>query len=464
MTLSLELAARILAFDSSRAEAEALDAARVAITDTLAVMLLGASDDACRILAGAPGVADGDGPCVVAGTPLKRAPLDAAMLNGVASHAHDFDDFTQEFGGHPSVPVLPALLALCDIRGVSGRDLLGAFIVGVEAETRIALGVHFHHYEKGWHPTATLGVFGAAAASARLLGLDEKQTAAALCVAASLASGIKANFGTMTKPLHVGHCARNGLFAAMLAEGGFSANLDAFEAPQGFLNVFNGPGRYNTDRMLENWFDRPVVVAPGISIKQFPCCGSTHPAIYVALDLRREHAFQSDDISEIEIRTHPLRLPHTDNPDPASPLQAKFSIQYCVARALASGNVSLTDFDPDCIHDPEARRLMAATRVVPDAAFAGSKHRAFGAAVTIVLNDGRTLRGEVAQRAGRGRDDPMSAEELKAKFNDCAERALPAIRVAALWELLSKLDALADARDLTRALAAEQPRARAAGT
>ena len=463
MTLSRQLAARILAFDFSRTEAEALDAARIAITDTLAVTLLGASDDTCRILAGAPGVADGEGPCVVAGTPLKRAPLDAALLNGVASHAHDFDDFTQDFGGHPSAPVLPAVLALCDIRKVSGRELLGAFVVGVEAETRIALGVHFHHYEKGWHPTATLGVFGAAAASARLMCLDEKQTATALCIAASLASGIKANFGTMTKPLHVGHCARNGLFAAMLAEGGFNAKLDAFEAPQGFLNVFNGPGRYDTDRMLGDWFAPPVIVEPGISIKQFPCCGSAHPAIYVALDLKREHDFQSGDISGIEIRTHPLRLPHTDNPEPASPLEAKFSIQYCVARALASGNVSLTDFDRDRIRDPEARRLMAATRVVPDAAFAGNKHRAFGAAVTIVLNDGRTLRGEVAQRAGRGRDDPMTSDELKAKFDDCAKVALPAVRAAALWELLARLDALADARDLTRALAEETPRARAAG-
>ncbi len=463
MYLSQELAARILGFDPSRADAEALDAARIAITDTLAVTLLGASDAATRIVSQTPGMADGGGPCVVAGTSLKRSLLDATLLNGIASHAHDFDDFTQEFGGHPSVPVLPALLALADTRKVSGRDLLHAFIVGVEAETRIALGVHFHHYEKGWHPTATLGVFGAAAASAHLMGLNDKQTATALCIAASLSSGIKANFGTMTKPLHVGHCARNGLFAALLAENGFSANLDAFEAPQGFLNVFNGPGRYDTERMLKGWFDPPLILEPGISIKQFPCCGSTHPAIYVALDLKRDHVFHSGDISEIEIRTHPLRLPHTDNPRPESSLEAKFSIQYCVARALHSGNVSLSDFEQEQIRDPEVRRLMASTRVVPDAAFAGNKRRAFGASVAITLKEGRRIKGEVAERAGRGRDDPMSAEELKAKFDDCAGHALPAVRAAALWDLLAKLEDLADVRELTRALAAEAPRARAAG-
>ncbi len=463
MVLSLELASRILGYEPSRAEAEALEAARIAVTDTLAVTLLGAFDATTRILSQTPGIADGDGPCVVAGTSLKRSLLDATLLNGVASHAQDFDDFAQEFGGHPSVPVLPPLLALADTRKVSGRDLLRAFVVGVEAETRIAAGVHFHHYEKGWHPTATLGVFGAAAASAYLMGLSEKQTATALCIAASLASGIKANFGTMTKPLHVGHCARNGLFAALLAESGFSASLSAFEAPQGFLNVFNGPGRYRVERMLEPWFRPPVILEPGISIKQFPCCGSTHPAIYVALDLRRDHPFDVGDISEIEIRTHPLRLPHTDNPNPESPLRAKFSIQYCVARALASGDVSLADFEVARIRDPEVQRLMAATTAVPDAAYAGDKSRAFGASVAVTLTDDTRLEGRVAQRAGRGRDDPMSTQELKAKFEDCATSALSAARTAALWELLLKLDELADVRELTRALAAELPIARAAG-
>ena len=463
MTLSLQLASRIQGFEPATCGPEALRAARIAITDTLAVTLLGASDAATRILSQTPGMADADGPCAVAGTPHRRSLLDAALLNGVASHAHDFDDFTQEFGGHPSVPVLPGLLALADSRKVSGLNLLHAFIVGVEAETRIALGVHFHHYEKGWHPTATLGVFGATAACAYLMRLDEKHTATALCIAASLASGIKANFGTMTKPLHVGHCARNGLFAAMLAEGGFSASLSAFEAPQGFLNVFNGPGRYDVERMLGNWFDPPLVLNPGISIKQFPCCGSTHPAIYVALDLLRDHPIVVGDISEIEIRTHPLRLPHTDNADPVNPLEAKFSIQYCVARTLVSGNVSLVDFEDSRIRDPEVRRLMASTQVFPDAEFAGNKNRAFGASVAVTLNDGRRVEGRVAQRAGRGRDDPMSTDELKAKFDDCARGALSSARAAALWELLLRLESLADVRELTASLSSEAPRARAAG-
>jgi 2-methylcitrate dehydratase PrpD len=453
MTLSLELASRIRAFDTKRIGAELARAAKTAIVDTVGVTLLGAEDESTRILADTPGVAGAPGSCVVIGTPMRRSPLDAALLNGVASHAHDFDDFSREFGGHPSVPVLPALFAVSERGGVTGADLIAAYVVGVETETRIADGVHFHHYQKGWHPTATLGIFGAVAGCARLMGLDEPRTATALCIAASLSSGIKANFGTMTKPLHVGHCARNGVLAALLAERGFSAKLDAFEAPQGFLNVFNDPERFDTVAMLQDWYEPPVVSEPGISIKQFPCCGSTHPAIYAALELRREHDFDAADIAGVEIRAHPLRLPHTDNAAPGDPLEAKFSIQYCVARALLSGGVSLADFESERIDDPQVRRLMGLIRVIADAETEGGQSDPFGAAVSVAISDGRYLETRVARRAGRGADNPMTHEELRAKFEDCARSVFPSADRAALWELLWRLETLADVRELTEAMA-----------
>ena len=453
MTLSLELASRIHAFDTKRVGAELARAAKTAIVDTVGVTLLGAGDESTRILADTPGVAGAPGTCVVIGAAIRRSPLDAALLNGVASHAHDFDDFSREFGGHPSVPVLPALLAVSERGDVSGADLIAAYVVGVETETRIAGGVHFHHYEKGWHPTATLGIFGAVAGCARLMGLDERQTATALCIATSLSSGIKANFGTMTKPLHVGHCARNGVLAALLAERGFNAKLDAFEAPQGFLNVFNDPGRFDAVGILQDWYDPPVVSEPGISIKQFPCCGSTHPAIYAALELERDHDFDAADVAGVEIRAHPLRLPHTDNAAPGDPLEAKFSIQYCVARALLSGGVSLADFGSGRIHDPQVRRLMGLTRVIADADTAGTQIDPFGAAVSVGLSDGRRLEIHVAQRAGRGAANPMTNKELRAKFEDCARRVFSSAERAALWDLLWRLEALTDVRELTQAMA-----------
>jgi len=214
---------------------------------------------------------------------------------------------------------LSALFALADAIGASGQDFMTAYVVGFETETKIGLGVNMYHYTKGWHPTATLGVFGAAAACAYLLRLSAAQTATALAIAASFASGIKANFGTMMKPLHVGHCARNGLAAALLARAGYTANTaSAFEHKQGFFQVFNGTGNYDVARILPAWAHPWDIVAPGIAIKQYPCCGSTHPAIDALLLLLRAHDLQPAQVARLEAWIHERRLEHTNRPDPQS--------------------------------------------------------------------------------------------------------------------------------------------------
>ena len=243
-------------------------------------------------------------------------------------------------GGHPSIAVLPGALALAESLGARGRDLLLAFGTGLEPQARIGHAVHTHHDEKGWHPTATLGIFGAAAASARLLGLDADGTATALAIACSLSSGVKANFGTMTKPLHAGECTRNGLYAALLAKEGFTACLEAFEHKHGFFEVFNGAGNYVAGKVLESWADPLEILNPGVGLKQYPCCGSTHSAIDAMLILRERHRLTPGEVAKIESITHDRALAHTDRPDPRSSLDAKFSVQYCVARALMHGDVT----------------------------------------------------------------------------------------------------------------------------
>src|SRR3954452_12417619 len=217
---------------------EAVHWAKTAILDTVGVTLAGAAEPCTQIVARvlAAGTGAGSGECLIFGSDRRAAPLDAALINGTAAHALDFDDVSNSMGGHPSAPIVPALFAAGEILDSTGREFIAAYVAGFETETRIGRGVNLHHYEKGWHPTATLGVFGAAAACCHLMGLDRAKTAQALAIAASLASGIKANFGTMTKPLHVGHTARNGLFAAMLAREGFTANDAALEHRQGFLS------------------------------------------------------------------------------------------------------------------------------------------------------------------------------------------------------------------------------------
>lgn len=267
--LASQLAARCVAYRLDTDDGVLVSAARTAIIDTLAVTLCGAREPCTRIARESLGGL-APGPATVAGTEYSTTVLDAAFINGVASHALDFDDFTQEFGGHPSVPIVAGLLALAESEGAAGESFMQAYVVGVELETRIAQGVHFEHYERGWHPTSTLGVFGGAAAAARLMQLDQARTATALAIAASLACGIKANFGTMTKPLHVGQCARSAVHAALLARAGFEANHGVFEHPQGFLDVYNGRGAHHAQRMLEPWFALPCSWSRGSGSSSSP--------------------------------------------------------------------------------------------------------------------------------------------------------------------------------------------------
>jgi len=279
-TLAESIAERIHRLRHEDLTPASLEWTRAAFIDTIGVALAGIVEDGPRILMTVPGVATSQGPSLIYATATRTSVLDAALVNGTAAHALDYDDVSGALGGHPSVMLIPPMLALAEQVGASGRDLALAYVVGYETACRIARGVHFHHYDKGWHPTATLGIFGTAAAAARLLRFAPEQTAMALGLAASLAAGLKANFGTMTKPLHVGHSVRNGLFAALMVKQGFTANPAALDAKQGFLDVFNGPGTYDTQRMLADWY-APLEVDGGgePGLKPYPCCGSTHASI-----------------------------------------------------------------------------------------------------------------------------------------------------------------------------------------
>ncbi len=431
---------------------DAVHWAKVAILDTVGCTLAGAREDCARIVGQVATIGASGGDCLVFGTDRRVSPLDAALINGTAAHALDYDDCSDTLGGHPSAPVLPALFALAETRAVSGRDFLASYVAGWEAETRIARGVNFHHYTKGWHPTATLGVFGAAAACSHMLGLQPTQTARALALAATFSSGLKANFGTMTKPLHVGHAARNGLLAALLAADGFTASADALEHKQGFLHVFNGAGNFNAEAIVAHWGAPWDIVSPGVAIKQYPCCGSTHPAIDAMLMLVREHDLTPAKVARIESWTHARRLAHTNRPDPQSELDAKFSVQYCLARAVVSGRVSIEHFEGDSYRDPTVRALLP--RIVSEAQAPkpvdDGEH--FGADVTVTLTDGRVLTQSVPRPLGRGPTIPLPVELLEIKFLNCAQRALPAATARGLLGMLRGLEGLNRVRSLTDAM------------
>ena len=452
-TILERLASRVQAFDTAKIPHAAIHLARIAIIDTIGVTLAGVIEPCSTHLLRTPGIATAPGVCTIFGTNQKTSALDATFVNGTASHALDYDDFSQPMGGHQSAPLVAPLMALAEERGRSGLQLIQSYIVGIETEIRLARAVNFHHYDIGWHPTATLGVFGAAAAAGHMLGLDEKKLAIALAIAASFASGIKANFGTMVKPLHVGQSARNGLLAALIAEAGYDANPAALEHKQGFFNAFNGPGNYDAERIFKDWADPLEILSPSMGLKQFPCCGSTHPAIAMALKLRQEEDIVPDDILAVDIMPHGRRLPHTNNPDPQTSLAAKFSVQYVVARALANGAVRLDDFEGEAHFDPKVRAIMAVTQARPHPDMPDDSDEQFGAEVQVTFKDHRVITRRVNSLVGRGGDNPLSNEELWEKFYDCAKRVLPKQDVPPLFERLESLEKVADIGLVTRLLA-----------
>jgi 2-methylcitrate dehydratase PrpD len=447
MTILDGIAERIAAITYADLPPQAVDWAKTAVLDTVGVTLAGAGEE-CAQLVGRVLGAGGGGECLIFGGDRRTTPLDAALVNGTAAHALDFDDVSNSLGGHPSAPILPALFALGERLDCAGRDFIAAYVAGFETETRIGRGVHHHHYEKGWHPTATLGVFGATAACAHLMRLDCDRTAQALAIAASLASGIKANFGTMTKPLHVGHTARNGLFAAMLAHEGFTANAAALEHKQGFLQVFNDEGNFDAAAILKDWGEPYDIVRPGLAVKQHPCCGSTHPAIDALLLLRGEYDIAPAKVERIDSWTHPRRLAHTDRPDPQSGLDAKFSVQYCLARALLGGRIVLEDFEGDAFRDDATRALMRRIHAAPHP----EGGEALGAEVRITFDDGKTIARRVSTALGRGPDNPLPRDALYAKFANCAARALPSAQVQRVQRLLLQLDEAPSLRAVVAAI------------
>jgi 2-methylcitrate dehydratase PrpD len=456
MPFALELAKRITGLRYEDLPPEAVEWAKVGILDTVGVTLAGSSDPSATIVAG---VLSSGGKSLLLGTPKRIGALDAALVNGTASHALDFDDCNNTLGGHPSAPILPAMFALADEIGATGRDFITAYVAGFETECKISLGVNFYQYTRGWHPTTTIGVFGATAACAKLLDLDDARTATALAIAASLASGIKSNFGTYVKPLHIGHCARNGLFAALLARDDYTASPVAFEHKQGYFEVFNGAGNYDAEKILPAW-GRPFdIVTPGIAIKQYPCCGSTHPAIDAMLELVRGHDVKADAVERIQSWTHARRLEHTNRPDPQSTKDAKFSVQYCLARALVDRKVAIEHFEGESYKDPEIRRVTALVQVAPYTTEQFPAENHFGAEVKVTLRGGSVLGAKVDRPAGRTSANPLTPERLREKFENCSNRAIAPRATAAVYAAIREFETLADVRAVNDAMTVEvEPR------
>jgi 2-methylcitrate dehydratase PrpD len=441
MTLASQLGVLASATTFEDLPSEAVRIAKAAILDTVGVALAGRSEPAVRMLEQT--LPRSEATCSIWGTRRRLSALDAALVNATAGHVLDYDDCNNVYGGHPSVPIVAPVLALTEETGASGPDAILAYVVGFEVECRIGRCDGYYQYSRGWHPTTTIGVFGAAAACARLLGLSAEQTATAIAIAASLASGVKANFGTMTKPLQVGQCARNGLFAALLARNGCTANPSALEHTQGYFATFNGAGHYQVIDPGPAWGSPFEVIEPGIAFKQYPCCGSTHPVIDALLRLRTDITMRRATIRRIECAIHELCLRHTNRPDPGPGADAKFSLQYCVARSILDGTVTLADFSPARVFEPRIRELLPLIHVRPytEAEFPGENY--LGALVTVEFDDGTPLTSRVDAPLGATSDNPLPAAILEQKFLNCARQALPPQNAERLYAMGGSLESLA---------------------
>lgn len=441
------LGAKISTLTYSDLTEHGLQVFRTALVDTLGVALAGAEFEGARMVR-AVTVPDSPGQSLILGTGDRVGALDAGMLNGIAGHALDYDDGNRLMGGHPSTLLIPAVLALGEDLGASAHKVIAAYAAGYEVMIRLSRGVNTAHYQKGWHPTATIGVLGVAAAGARLLDLDAERTTTAIALAASMASGIKANFGTMVKSLHVGHAVRDGLMAAELAPRGFTANPFALEHDQGFLTVYNGVGQFDAKAIVAGLDGDLEINTASNPIKAFPCCASTHAAIKSAIDIRAEHDLRDADVDTVHIVVDANRMPHTDRPVLQEALSGKFSLQYVVARALTEGKVVLEHFGGNAHRDRAVVDLMG--RVSVSAAPPGGTPNSFGAVVTVTTKNGDTFVARADRPATDDEGIVGDPPNLWEKFVDCAGRVLDPAEVAALRKGLERFPDFADVRDFTR--------------
>jgi 2-methylcitrate dehydratase PrpD len=426
---------------SARPPADARARAAAAILDTVGVTLAGAAEPAGRIAQRVMAAEGGDG-CRVFGTALRIGASGAALANGTAAHALDFDDMCFVSLAHPSAPLVPGAVAAAELTGASGADLLDAYIVGFEIEARLGRTMNPRHYQRGWHCTSTLGTIGTAAAAARLLGLDAERAGHALAIAASSASGLKENFGTMVKPLHAGLAARNGVLAALLARGGLTASARALDGPQGFLAAMDSERASLTEQTADLW-SRWEMLDTGITVKLYPSCAGTHPTLDALLDLRAREQFTADDVDRIDIGVDAIVPTILIYERPANALEAKFSMPFCAAAAVVFGQVAIDTFDDDRIRDARVLALMEKVSMRVDPEVGKGAPALTEARVHVHLKNGRTL-SQDAHGARGYPERPASDAELDAKFMACATRVLSKEKAAQVLEWLRRFESLYD--------------------
>src|SRR5262245_60239312 len=447
---------------------DAVAIAKRCIVDGLGVLLAGATQEAGRVVHEHVRGSDSRVESTVLGpVPFKTGAASAALVNGTSGHALDWDDTQlatsadRIFGllTHPTIPPLVATLALGERGRISGKRFLEAFLTGFEVECKIAEAIHPDHYKKGFHTSGTVGTFGAAMAAAKLLELDATQTAHALAIAASSASGIRVNFGSMTKPLHVGRAAQNGIVAAELAARGFTGGNDALDPPWGFFQAMSHGGGFDRDRIVGVLGLPHTIVSPGVSIKPYPCGVLGHPTMDAMRRLVLAHDVQPDQIRAIRVRAgsnilNPLRYPIATNE-----LEAKFCPAFMVSAIALGRKAGIHEFTDEFVRSEPVQDMMAKVERILDPEIEARGFDKIRSTVEVDLTDGRRLVEHADERYRGGPDRPFTREELHEKFAECASLVMSASTIQETLRTIESIEHITNITELINVAAQGSPAA-----
>jgi len=441
---------------------DALTIGKRCIIDGLGVMLAGSVQPASRIVTDYSTAFDANPEATAFGRqPFQTSAAQAALVNATAGHALDWDDTQlatsadRIFGllTHPTVPPLVAAMAIGEREQVSGRDFLEAFLTGFEVECKIAEAINPSHYKQGFHTSGTIGTFGAAVATAKLLKLDADALEHMLAIAASSASGIRVNFGSMTKPLHVGRAAQNGIVAAELAARGFTGGRDALDPPWGFFSTFSHGQGFDEDRILSVLGDPHTIVSPGVSIKPYPCGVLGHPTMDAMRRLVIDNDVDPKNITAIRVRAgsnilNPLRYDIATNE-----LEAKFCPAFMVGAIALRRKAGIAEFNDEFVQSDEVQAMMRKVTRVLDADIEAQGWEKIRSTVEVDLADGSTLVQEADDRYRGGPDLPFTRDELFEKYSDCATLLLDDAAITNSFELAESVEQLPNLSELIASMA-----------
>lgn len=440
----------------------ALESAHRQLIDTVAVMVPGAVEASARIcMQTVMTWGSGDQGANVVGSTTRVAAPWAAMVNGTAAHALDFDDNFDPSKAHASAVLYPAILALADVKGISGMDILDAYIIGLQIMGRVGQGVNPVHRNRGWHATATVGVYGATAACARLLKLDANQSAHALSLASSMSSGFMSQFGSMAKSLHAGLAAKGGVVAAALAQNGMQAGKHTLDGPNGMNTLMVGPDRDELRKGLTgaehgqtltfetNHIGEPLHITEyGFRVKRFPNCGSAHRAMDLLLEILQTNPLHPDNVITVIVEAPKSHLDNLFYHDPVNGMEAKFSMQYALACLLATGYCGLQDFTDEAASRPGVRMFYNRIQLRP----VDKLESEFPTRLTVLTTDGRQYMLTASMPKG-SIAAPFTIAQYWEKYDACVNGLLDVAQAAALKDALCNFHTLASASDMTRCFA-----------